>query len=77
MIRCTVGSIEEAFFLLELFSTDGAAPRHEPRLYVDVALELVRILVKLFDEVQSELIVGAIPELNINKVSFLFDCELC
>ena len=77
MIRCTVGSIEKAFFLLELLSTDGAAPCHEPRLDVDVALELVRILVKLFDEVQSELVVRAIPELNINKVSFLFDCELC
>lgn len=76
VVGCAVSSIEEALILLELFSADGAAPCDKPRRNTDVSFQLVGVLVELFDEVESTLVVRTVPELDVDLVAFLFDREL-
>ena len=57
MIGCAVFTIREALLILELLSAGRTPPCHKSWLNPDITCQLVSILIELFDEVQSSLVV--------------------
>ena len=57
VIRCTVFTIREALFVFELFGASWTSPCDKSWLDLDVSCQLMCILIKLLDEIQSSLIV--------------------
>lgn len=76
MVGRTVFTIGEALFILELFGARGAPPRDKPWLNLDIASELVGILVKLLDEVEGMLVVRAVPDFDVGPFALLLDGKL-
>lgn len=76
MVGRAVRTMEEAFIRPEVVSAHRATPCHKPRRDVDISGKLVSIFIKLLDEVESKLVIRTVPELNIDRSAFLFDCKL-
>ena len=57
VVRCAVFTIREALFVFELFGASWTSPCDKSWLDLDVSCQLMRILIKLLDEIQSSLVV--------------------
>ena len=57
VIRCAVFTIGEALFIFEFFGASRAAPCDKSWLDPYESSQLVRILIKLFDEIEGPLVV--------------------
>ena len=57
VIRSAVFTIREALFVFEFLCASWAAPCDKSRLDLNISSQLVRILIKLFDEVKGSLVV--------------------
>lgn len=77
MVGCTIFAIGEAFFILEFLGARGASPSDKSWLNLDIASELVGILVKLLDEVEGTLVVRAVPDFDVGPFALLLDGKLC
>ena len=65
VIWCAVFTIGEALFIFEFFGTSRAAPCDKSWLDPYKSCQLVRILIKLFDEIEGSLVVRTVPEFDI------------
>lgn len=68
MVRRAVFAVAKALFLLELGCARGTAPGDETGGELNVVCQLVLVFVELFDEVESEHVVAAIPQFNLGEV---------
>ena len=76
VVRCAVFTIRETLFVLELFGASWTSPSDKSWLDLDISCQLMRILIKLLDEIQSSLVVRTVPEFDVSPFTLFFDCEL-
>ena len=76
VVRCAVFTIREALFVFELFGASWTSPRDKSWLDLDVSCQLMRVPIKLLDEIQSSLVVRTVPEFDVSPFTLFLDCEL-